>query len=266
LSVDQQTFSKPHIENNKLLNTALFRKKPFLVLQQNQTNVFTKKHFCYLLSFVLITLVSCQKEVDDPDMQPPTASNGGNNSGSYTYMPLTKNTYWRYKDSITGLVTAMTVLDKKKTINGRTYTAVLGSNNTQNDTAYMTQQNREYFNYAELNNGASNGSFLFHYLNDTAAVGSNWEYLAGEGNGFPAYFKTTIIERDLTHTVLNRTYNDVIHTRMEMSYDIFGVRTPAAIYEYYVAKNVGIIQVRTRISMLGVEMTSSSDLMEYQIK
>jgi hypothetical protein len=223
-----------------------------------------KKHFCFLFLVALNFFVSCQKEVADPDMQPPTSGTGGQQVD--TYMPLTKNTYWRYKDSITGTVTVMTVLDKKKAISGRTYTAVLGSNTAQTDTFYMTQQNRDYYNYVWVNNGGHSAVLVMHYLNDTASVGTTWEYLAGQGNGFAAYFKTTIVERDLTHTVLNRTYNDVIHTRMEMSYDIMGQRISAGIYEYYVAKNIGIVQVKNRLSMLGVELTTSSDLMEYQIK
>jgi hypothetical protein len=128
-----------------------------------------KKHFCFLFLVALNFLVSCQKEVTDPDMQPPTSGTGGQQVD--TYMPLTKNTYWRYKDSITSAVTVMTVLDKKKAISGRTYTAVLGSNTAQTDTFYMTQQNRDYYNYVWVNNGGHSAVLVMHYLNDTAVGG-----------------------------------------------------------------------------------------------
>jgi hypothetical protein len=221
-----------------------------------------RTQFSYLLPLLCLILFSCQKEPADPDMQPGT---GTGSTDSITYLPLTKGTYWKYQDSLMGTVTTMTVLDKTKTFSGRTYTAVVGSN-SQTDTFYMTRQGADYFNYAEVNSGTSSGRFLFHYLNDTAAVGRNWEYLAGQGNGFPAYFKTTIIERNIIHTVHAKAYTQVIHTRMEMSYDIFGERTPAAIYDYYIARGIGIIQLKTTIDMLGTEMTSSSDLLEYQVK
>jgi hypothetical protein len=230
---------------------------------QKPTTLFMKKSFFFLLSLLSFLLFSCQKEAGDPDFQP---ENGGNNpAGTDTYLPLTKSTFWKYKDSATGMITTMTVLDKTKTINGKSYTAVLGTNN-QTDTFYMTRQGADYFNYAEVSNGASSGTVLFHYLNDTAAVGRNWEYLAGQGNGFPAYFKTTIVERNRTHTVQGKAYSNVIHTRMELSYDMMGERIPAATYDYYIAKNIGIIQVKTIIDMLGASLIASNDLIEYQIK
>jgi hypothetical protein len=218
-----------------------------------------KKRSFYLFPFLLLTLYSCQKEVSDPDMQPPTGSTD-------SYLPLTANTYWKYQDSASGAFTTLKVLNKTKTINGKSFTAVQGTNDSQTDTSYMTRQGADYFNYAEVDNGMSSGTFLFHYLNDTAAVGRNWEYQAGQGNGFPAYFKTTIVERNITRTIRNKNFTGVIHTRMEMSYDILGARTPAATYDYYIAKGVGIIQVKTIIDMLGFNMTASSDIIEYQVK
>ena len=220
-----------------------------------------RKHVAYLLSFVVILLWSCQKEVDDPNMQPGTGTTSTGN-----YLPLTKDTYWKFKDSASGAFTTLTVLDKTRSINGRLYTAVLGSNTSQTDTFYMTKQGADYFEYAEAGNGTSSGMFLFHYLNDTAATGQSWEYLAGEGNGFPAYIKTTIMERGVSRTVQSKTYTDVIHTRMEMSYDISGERMSAATYDYYIANGIGIIQVKSNMDMLGVQMVASSDLVEYQVK
>jgi hypothetical protein len=228
------------------------------------TTLFMKKYLFYLLPLICIILFSCQKEITDPNPQTETGENGNPDTG--TYLPLTKDTYWKYKDSASGAFTTLQVLDIKKVINGRTYTAVLGTDPMQTDTFYMTQQNRDYYNYAAVDNGTSSGTFLFHYLNDTAAVGRSWEYQAGQGNGVPAFFKTTIVERNLTRTVNNATYYDVIHTRMELSYDMSGQRTPAGSYEYYIAKDVGIIQVKTSIGLFGFEMIASSDLVEYEIK
>jgi hypothetical protein len=228
-----------------------------------------KTRFLYLLSVLLITLSSCQKEVTDPDVQPTTGGTGGTggtgNTGSGTYLPLTKNTFWKFQDSASGAITIMTVLDKTTTINGKLFTDVLGSNSTQTDTGYMTRQGADYFTYAQVNNGTSSGNFLFHYLNDTAAAGSSWEYIAGQGNGYVAYIKTTIVERNLSRTVAGKTYTDVIHTRMDLSYDL-GERVDAGYYDYYTAKNIGIIQVKSRLGMFGSQFAASSDLVDYQIK
>lgn len=181
-------------------------------------------------------------------------------------MPLTKNNVWKFRDSTSGMLTTMTALDKTVVLNGRTFTTVVGKNTIQTDTFQMTRQGADYFNYARVDNGTSSGTFLFHYLNDTASVGKSWEYLAGEGNGIPAYFKTTILRRDFTHSVQGKTYANVIHTRMELSYDIMGNRLPAATYEYYCAKDIGIIQVKSKIDMFGIVLVASSDLMEYQVR
>lgn len=222
-----------------------------------------KTHFIYLISVLFITLSSCQKEASDPDLQPTTGGTG--NTASGTYLPLTKNTFWKYLDSASGDITTMTVLGLTKTINGKLYTAVLSSNSLQTDTGYMTRQGADYFTYAEVNNGASSGNFLFHYLNDTAAVGSSWEYVAGQGNGFTAYFKTVVVERSLSRTVHGKSYANVIHTRMYLSYDL-GERVDAGYYDYYIAKDVGIIQAKGNLGMFGTQFTVSSDLIDYQIK
>jgi hypothetical protein len=222
-----------------------------------------KTRVVYLLFILLVALSSCQKEVTDPNLE---SSNGDTGNTAITFLPLTKNTYWKYQDSASGDVTTMTVLDQTKTINGRLFTAVLGSNSIQADTVYMAKQDHDYFTYAEVNNGTSSGTLLFHFLNDTAAVGQSWEYLAGQGNGFTAYFKTTVVERSLSRTVHGKTYTNVIHTTMELSYDIGGQRLSAGTYDYFTAQDVGIIQSKANLGMSGFDMTVSSDLIDYQIK
>ena len=107
---------------------------------------------------------------------------------------------------------------------------------------------------------------LFNYLNDTASVGYNWTYTAGQGNGFTAYVKTTIIEKDITVTVSGVTYPNVIHTKLDFYYDISGIIMDFADYDYYIAKNVGIVRVRSNISGGGVSLQTSSDLIDHHIQ
>lgn len=219
-----------------------------------------KKQFRFVVPILLFVLASCQQETSDLE-QP-----GSGGAGSDTYLPLTANTQWKFKDSLTSDQTTLQVLNTTKVFDGRQYTAVLGSNSQQTDTFYMAHQGADYFNYAEVDNGTSSGRFLFHFLNDTAAVGRSWEYVAGQGNGFTAYFKTTILERGISRTVGTHNFNDVIHTRMELSYDIMGERMSFGFYDYYVAKGIGIVQVKSRLGGFGAYMSTSSDIIEYQIK
>lgn len=218
-------------------------------------------HLCAVLA--VFSLVSCQKEVDN--VLSPTNTNPGNSSN---YQPLTLNTYWKYKDSLTGNVSQATMLNRTKLINNRNYTAALSTMGQQKDTAWMAVDGPNYFVYANVvspNTGAP-ASLLFHYLNDTASVGYSWEYDAGHGNNMPAIVRTTIIEKGISHTVEGKTYSNVIHTRMELSYDIFGTVMKFATYDYYIAKGVGIVRTRTLIDVMGTRMETSSNLVEYQIK
>lgn len=218
-------------------------------------------HLCAALA--VLSLVSCQKEVDN--ILAPSPSNPSNTA---SYQPLTAHSYWKYKDSLTGMVTQSTMLNKTKLINSRTYNASLSNMGQQIDTSWVAVDGPNYYAYADAA-GMSTGApvkLLFHYLNDTASVGYNWQYDAGHVNGFPASIKTTIMERGITHTVEGKTYKDVIRTRLELYYDIMGTVMKVATYDYYVAKGVGIVRIRTFIDGAGMNFTSSGNLLEYQVK
>lgn len=228
---------------------------------------------------LLLSLISCQKEPDFIDA-PQTGGNtggsnggngGGNSGGSSTgtYNPLTSGTTWKFKDTATNAITTLTVTNAKKTISNVVYTGVVGSTAAQSDTAWMAKDGANYYERAKgvsPNTGASY-DFLFHYLNDTASVGYNWTYNAGQGNGFTAWIKTTIIERNISMTVGGKTYQNVIHTRLDLSYDILGSIMDFGSYDFFVAKGVGIIKVRASLSSFGVPLLQTcSDLFDYTIK
>ncbi|HEY1113386.1 MAG TPA: hypothetical protein VGE66_07485 [Chitinophagaceae bacterium] len=218
-------------------------------------------HLCAAIA--VFSLVSCQKEVDT--ILAPTPNNPSN---STNYQPLTANSFWKYKDSLTGAVSQATVVNKTKLINSRNYTAALSTMAQRTDTSWMAVDGPNYFIYADVvspNTGAP-ATLLFHYLNDTASVGYNWQYDAGHGNNFPAIVKTIIMERGITHTVEGKTYPDVIHTRLELNYNVMGTVMKFGTYDYYIAKGVGIVRTRTLIDVMGMTMESSSNLLEYQVK
>lgn len=218
-------------------------------------------HLCAAL--VVLSLVSCQKEVDNILAPTPT-----NPTASANYQPLTANSFWKYKDSLTGTVSQTTMLNKTKLINSRNYNAALSSMGQRTDTSWIAVDGANYYAYADaagMNTGAP-VKLLFHYLNDTASVGHNWYYDAGHVNGFPASVKTTIMERGITHAVEGKTYKDVIRTRLELHYDIIGTVMKVATYDYYVARGVGIVRTRTFIDGAGMNFTSSTNLLEYQVK
>lgn len=227
-------------------------------------NKLTSAALCLLLSLFII---SCQKETSQEQNGP--GGNGSSNNNA-TYYPLTEGTWWKYKDSVTGNITLQTITKKTKTINNIVHTGIIGSiNGVQSpDTAWAAAHRPDYFLTAEgvsPNTGAP-FDFTFHFLNDTASVGYNWEYDAGHGNGFTAYLKTTIIERGIAKKVAGKNYTNVIHTRLELFYEIFGTVMKFATYHYYIAQGVGIVRIESEISNMGFSFKTSGDLIDYQIK
>ncbi|HEX6914374.1 MAG TPA: hypothetical protein VF145_03995, partial [Chitinophagaceae bacterium] len=136
------------------------------------------------------------------------------------------------------------------------------------DTGWAASPVPNYYMAAKGNSPNSGAPYdiLFHFLNDTASVGYNWQYVAGQGNGFTAHIKTTIIEKGITMTVAGKSYSNVIHTRLELIYDVFGTMTPSGSYDYFIAKGVGIIKIRSDIGMFGMTFQACSDLVDYSIK
>jgi len=219
---------------------------------------------------------SCQKEISSETLTPDGGSgnggNGGNGGGGGTtqnsYHPLTNGSWWKYKDSTNVTISTNTVVNATKVFNNITYTGIVAGNGTQSDTAWAASPQPNYYLTTKglsPNTGAPY-DITFHYLNDTASVGYNWQYNAGQGNGFTALMKTTILGKNITMTVAGKTYNNVIHTNQILSYDIFGTVMDFASYDYFIAKGVGIIKVRAELGGFGFSMKTCSDLIDYQIR
>ncbi|WP_315816095.1 hypothetical protein [Paraflavitalea speifideaquila] len=69
-------------------------------------------------------------------------------------------------------------------------------------------------------------------------------------------------------TVEGKSYKDVTHTQIELQYDIpgLGVLTFAT-YDYYIAKNIGIIKIDTEGDLTwGGGIKTESNLIDYSIK
>jgi hypothetical protein len=198
---------------------------------------------------------------------------GGGSTDPGTYQPFSKNSYWKYRQTgtLAGEQT-ITSTGQNRTVNG----ILCG---VFNSTSTLTPGTTEGFfgvkdhNYYTVLKGASpnTGAIIdvnFLYLNDTASVGYTWGNAAGTGNGFKAFTPGEIIEKGITITVEGKSYKDVTHTRVDLQYEIpgFGVFTFAT-YDYYVAKNIGIIKVDTKgDDMWASGLASEMNLIEYSIK
>lgn len=227
-----------------------------------------KINLTLLISFIIsLFLISCQKELSSE----PGRQGGTNGSGpgvATSYNPTTAGTWWKFKDTASGTISTSTMLKQTSTINGIVYTAMAGENATMKDTGWVASPQPDYYLYEEgvsPNTGAS-FDMLFHYLNDTASVGTTWQYTAGQGNGFTALIQTTIVERNITMTVAGKSYNNVIHTRLILTYDVYGTALDAMAYDYFIAKGIGIIKVRSEGLTMLSGFKACSDLIDYSIK
>jgi len=209
-----------------------------------------------------LMLLSCQKEIS---LDNTPGGGGGSGSGSGTvnsYQPLTTGTWWKYKDSASGTISTSSVINASRTINSVVYKGV--SDAAATDTGWMASPQPNYYIAAEGQSPNSGAPYdiVFHYLNDTASVGYNWVYNAGQGNGFTAIMKTTIVQKNLTMIVQGKTYSNVIHSNMLLSYNIFGSIIEFGTYDYFTAKGVGIIKIRSDFGVF----QSCSDLVDHLIK
>jgi hypothetical protein len=236
------------------------------------------KKILILLPFAAIILFSCQKEID-PGILGTTAggtpggggsggTGGGTGSTSTSYHPTTVGSYWKYKDSADGTIMTNTMIAQTLTNNGITFRGMRSTSPTVTDTVNVASPQPQYYYYEAGLSPNSGASFdlLFNYLNDTASVGYTWQYTAGQGNGFTASLKGTIVERNISVTVQGKTYTNVIHSHLDMSYNIFGVSMDVGYYDYFVAKGVGIVRMRSGVDAFGTVSSICSDLTEYHIQ
>jgi hypothetical protein len=210
-----------------------------------------RKLHLLLLSALCVFMISCQQEIDDVLTNPPGNGNNNNNNNNNNtsgglYQPLTAGTWWKYKDSASGNLTTNTATSVTKTLNNINYRAITAGNG---DTAYYGVKGPGYyFRAAGLSPSGLPFDLTFNYLNDTASVGYSWQYNAGQGNGFTAITNTKIIEKGITMTVEGKTYTDVIHTFLVLSYDMGGTPSPYGEYDFFIAKIVGIIKSRADLA------------------
>ena len=219
-----------------------------------------------ILVTVVLALVSCQKEMS---VEPPGGGNptgGGGGTIPDTYQPVTKGSFWKYKDSaLTGLTTLMTATGNQKTISGKTYHVFTTETTGQPaGEQYFYVAKPVYGMRIDLNNGTVS-TIEFIHLNDTASIGFTWTDNMAPVNGLAARFIGTIMERNISKTVAGKNFTNVMHTQLNLEYEIpFMGWTNFAVYDYYIAKGVGIIRIETFSAIAGV--TTVSDLIDYSIK
>ncbi len=210
--------------------------------------------FCVLIFFI----TGCQKTIE------PYTGGGATDS---SYFPLSANSYWKYHDSeYISQVTTETSLGVQIDYNGKKYNKFLLAQSSSADTAYFTRQGAEYYNYQYETVSGAVIQLETLFLNDTASVGYTWQQDAGTVNGFAARNNGIIMEKNITVDVEGKTYNQVIHTQLELQYNLGGVYQTYATYDYFIAKGVGIIKISSNLEFSGSSIKTASNLFDYSIR
>lgn len=219
----------------------------------------------YLLLVLFIASIStgCQKTIAEFDSGTDTTKTGGDGS----YLPLNEGTYWKYKDSaFPSEITTETVLNITKTINGKSYKAVKNESNGIADTGYFLRNGNDYYFYEYRNISGAIIDVEMLYLKDTATEGVEWTTDAGTVNSFPARCIGKVVEKGISITVEGKNYTNVIHTSIQLQYNLIGSYQTFAVYNYFVAKGIGIVKISSLLEFDGVNFSVASNLFDYSIK
>ena len=131
-------------------------------------------------------------------------------------------------------------------------------------TAYYYVVNHQYSIRAPLSIG---GTVELQLANDNQPVGYTWTTQPTDNglvNGVPAQTVNKILEASISKTVNGKGYSNVIHTQVDLQYDFGTGFESAGIYDFYLAKGVGMIEEDSNLE--GGALIEKSTLTSYSIK
>jgi hypothetical protein len=183
------------------------------------------------------------------------------------YLPLTNGSTWHYSystdagntDTLTLQMTGGTTL-----ISGKTYYNISSIDNEGSSMGYFYVGNH---NYATRTTDNGTGSSIeLQLLNDTASVGYTWitnPTANGQLGGDPVRTMNTIKEKNISRVINGKTFTHVIHTEVQLQYNFGNGFETSVIYDFYLAKGVGMIE--TDANTLGT-FYETETLFDYTIK
>lgn len=184
-------------------------------------------------------------------------------NAAYTYQPLTAGSTWVYKntDSLTVDTNTITITSNTQAVGNNIYHLATSAENGANDQGYYGV-NHHVYTMTDLQSG-----FEMAYLDDTKGVGGSWGTSYSDSTG-SIRLTGTVIEKGINHTVLGKTYSNVIHTRLTFQLTI--PSDPAGSLgmsgyftsDFYIAANTGIIEIDDHSSV----DNSKTELISSQIK
>lgn len=216
-----------------------------------------KKNILILIAIITV-FSACKKDNNNN----PDNSTGG-------YQPTTAGSTWTYQNTasiidnfnaagpdVTTVVNTMT--GTTKVFNGKTFHVVNTVDDGTTAENYFGINGHIYTSRSADNDGAVE----IDYLDDSKDAGYS-STINLQIQGADARLKTTVVEKGITKTILNKAYTNVIHTKLETQVKDGANYTTTAAVDFYVAKGVGIIAIYTSLNNIQL---SKSELKSYVIK
>lgn len=234
------------------------KKRRDAVLQPKHT---MKSKFLTLTAITALLFSACTKDVITT--KPGEEITGGD------YQSFTRGSSWQYKTSVYEPGTApetsvITMTDGLYYMDNKTFHQAKSTTGTQTENAFFGYNDKVY-SIRQVDETAANGeSFTLPYLNAELPAGADWTTAANVAGGtIPIQVKTTIIEKGISKTILGKTYTDVIHTKASIQYKINGVFQSQLVYDFYVAKGIGMIGIYAKTPEGPL---ADTELVSYSIK
>jgi hypothetical protein len=217
-----------------------------------------KRFLLFILAIASVCIAGCKKDA------PP---GNGAPSAADSYMPVTSGSSWTYVLNTPSSIDTVTVKMNASNIttNGKTYytanatskqSGLVGIYFYEKDHIYAT---RNFNNYA-------NAILELQLYNDTATINHSWtSYPSDNGSidNVPIRAISTIEEKGETKVFGGNTYTNVVHTEVDIQYDLGSGYETTYIYDYYLAKGIGILGYNLRALN---EFVESESILSYSIK
>ncbi|GAB2697938.1 hypothetical protein GCM10027037_22650 [Mucilaginibacter koreensis] len=214
-----------------------------------------KKLLFSLTALSVLFFASCKKD----DNQKP----GDDTAGAY--QPVTNGSTWSYRNTFNAIpdvtagsvdttVTTMTAGTEK--IGNITYHKLNAVSGGTTETSYLGYNNGIYSAY--MSGEMAMEAMDLPYLDEREAAGESWTNqftVVDEGETIQLQTKTTVAEKGISKTILGKAYSNVIHTTVDVQLKQAGQYNTVMTYDYYIAKNVGVIGIYTKF--MGAERFKS---------
>ncbi|MDR3695690.1 hypothetical protein [Mucilaginibacter sp.] len=191
-------------------------------------------------------------------------------SSADSYLPVTAGSSWDYYAQVAGYTDTISIKMTGSTtrINGAdffTATGVSHFNKTIVENFY--EANHLYVERYTIGGDIYATNIDVVLLNDSLAVGHSFTAAVTTIGGVDVPLMriiNTTVEKNITKVVGGQSFSGVIHTRVDLQYNTGSGFETNSIYDYFMAKGIGIIEMDSSVPGGAVDETQT--IMNYTVK